>query len=146
MKNITTFQSNMRQQEHKYWMRPHWYSSLTVKYFVKTVPDHHSSTLEYFLTPAIYSFGVFYGRNWIYIFILVTFNEFLSITEVWWVHLSWLPDAHPATVSLPLLNRQEEKTGWKNLWVKIRTGRSHSNYHHEQNRFGLERLVELIAS
>lgn len=54
------------QQEQQYWIGPHWYSSLTVKYFVKIVTDQHSPTLEYLLIiqpPAYLGFSVLEIRS-----------------------------------------------------------------------------------
>lgn len=53
----------------------------------------------------------------------------------WGVNLGWIPDAHPSS------SGQGEKNKTKGSWVKIRTGRSPSNYHHRQNRLSLGKLI-----
>ena len=64
-----------------------------------------------------------------------------NTSVVWWVDLGWLPGAHPAAVSLPLLSRTGGENMMKSLWVEIRTGRTLTNYHHAQNRLNLGKLI-----
>jgi len=58
------------------------------------------------------------------------------------VDLDWLPGAHQATLSLPLLSRTGEKNraGMKSSQAEIRTGRSLANYHHRQNSLNLGKI------
>jgi len=47
------------------------------------------------------------------------------------------PDAHPAPLSMPLLNPlqdRERPIGWKSSGVETKTGRSLTDYHHGQTR------------
>jgi len=36
---------------------------------------------------------------------------------------------------------QREETGWKSLWVKVKMGRSHTSFHHGQNRLAYGKIV-----
>lgn len=49
---------------------------------------------------------------------------------MWWLDLGWVQDAHPATLSLPLFNRRQQKNQMKKL---MRTGRSLTHYSHRPN-------------
>lgn len=51
-----------------------------------------------------------------------------------------LPEAHAASLLLPLLNRTGKKTGWKSSWVKIKTGRSYTSCHNRLNRLNLRKI------
>jgi len=51
---------------------------------------------------------------------------------LWWVELTWLPDAHPAALSLPLLNR----VGGKNKMGKLRVLIKHRETHGKQTGLG----------
>ena len=41
--------------------------------------------------------------------------ETLGSQALWQIDLGWLADAYPAALSVPFLNRTEEKIRWKNL-------------------------------
>lgn len=58
----------------------------------------------------------------------------------WWVDHVWLPDAHPAALSLPSSTGQREKTRWKSSWSEIKTGKSLANCPCGQNRLDLEKI------
>ena len=49
---------------------------------------------------------------------------------LWWVDLGWMPGAHHATLSLPLLNRTGTENMTKGLWIGAQEDRerSLSNY------------------
>jgi len=55
--------------------------------------------------------------------------------------LNWSPGAQQAAPSFPLLSRTGEKSMMKSLWIEIRTVRSLSNYHHEQNKLDSGKLA-----
>lgn len=80
------------------------------------------STKFYMLTPClshicfIFFFAVS-SRTVKFIFIVVG-----------WSDLGQLPDAHPAACSVLSLMEQGEKIRWKSSWVKIKTGKSLTNY------------------
>jgi len=46
---------------------------------------------------------------------LVTIFDIFCIIILWQVDLGWLPDAHPAALSLPLLNRTGEENKMEKL-------------------------------
>lgn len=52
---------------------------------------------------------------------------------LWWAAQGWLPGAHPAVLSFPLLNSREENK-MRRLMVKIKTWRMFIDCHHGQNR------------
>jgi len=52
---------------------------------------------------------------------------------------------HPATLSLPFCKRTRGENKKENSGVKVRTGRSVTNYLHGQNKFNLEK-INLIYS
>jgi len=63
------------------------------------------------------------------------------ITLLWWVGLGWLPDRHPASLSVLLfLIRMGEKIKQKSTWVKMKTGRLLTNYRHWQNILDLREI------
>jgi len=64
---------------------------------------------------------------------VIIFQGFLG-SHLRWIDLGWKPGAHQATLSLPSSAGQREKNMSECSWVKIRTGRSLSNYCHGQNR------------
>lgn len=44
-----------------------------------------------------------------------------NVTQLWWNDLRWVPDAYPAALSLPILNRTWEKIRRKRWQVEINT-------------------------
>lgn len=65
--------------------------------------------------------------------------------SVWWVDLGWLSGVQQTTLSL-LFKRTGEKKTTKRLWVELRTQRSLSNYHNEQNVLDLENLTQFSVN
>lgn len=59
---------------------------------------------------------------------------FNTSVELCWLDLGWLPDAHPAVLSLPLLNRTPGDVRGKTQRVKVKARRSLARYQHRQNR------------
>lgn len=57
--------------------------------------------------------------KWMFVYIAL-YTAFFSC--FWWVYIVWLPDAHQAVLSLPLLNRTQEESKMKKLmdWDKDR--------------------------
>jgi len=37
------------------------------------------------------------------------YDRYEHLNLLWWTDLGWLPDAHPAALSLPLLNRTRRR-------------------------------------
>jgi len=48
----------------------------------------------------------------------------LIFPQMWRTDFGWLPNDHPATLSLPLPNRTGEKIWSKSSWIWIKTQRS----------------------
>jgi len=61
---------------------------------------------------------------------------------LWWVDPGWMPGAHQAALSLPLLSWTEERKPNERLVGSYKhRERSLTSYHHGQNRLDLGKLI-----
>jgi len=60
-------------------------------------------------------------------------------------NFGWPSGAQQAALSLPSVAGQGRENITKGLWVKLRTGRSLTYYHHRQTRLDLGQLISFIT-
>jgi len=61
-------------------------------------------------------------------------NQFPGFNhQEWWVGLGWLPGPHPATLSLPLLNRTGGENKTEKLVCQVKDRETTYNYPHRKN-------------